>query len=478
VTTFSPYPANPGSAPEYQSGPPPVLVAVAGPAPQRRLTVLIRLILLVPHFIVLYILMLAVGVVVTLGWWGALFMGRLPLWAGSFLAGMLRWSARVIAYGLLLTDAYPPFTFDDDPTYPVRLALPEPQRLNRAAVFFRVILIIPANIVCSVVVFGSGTLMGFIAWLITLVTGRLPESFHGAFTAVVRYEVRFYAYWWMLTPTYPGGLFGDKPGIPAWADQPAAPAVPAMPAADGLDLPDTAGLGITPPFGATPGFGTAESVYGTTPEGYGAPYSPYAAPGAVPAPGGYGYPTAPGYGAPAAYGSRSLFQPATWTLLLTSGAKKLVATFIVLGTVLWLFYVGLISLSVSTAGSESNAVIAANAIAALNTSYATLNNKKLPSAIQACGNNLSCVDREDAKAATAFSDFASQLQDVLLPASAASAGARLDADALTVAQNFKVLSQSTTASQYDSALTSTRLVQNINEFDTDYSALGQKLSSF
>ena len=148
MTAFSPYPTYPGAEPEYQDGPPPVLVAVADPAPQGRLTVLVRLILLVPHFIVLYMLMLAGSVVLFLGWWGALFSGRLPLWAGTFLAGILRWSARVMAYELLLTDAYPPFSFDDDPAYPVRLALPEPQRLNRAAVFFRFILGFPADILC------------------------------------------------------------------------------------------------------------------------------------------------------------------------------------------------------------------------------------------------------------------------------------------------------------------------------------------
>ena len=291
MTTSSPYQAYPGSAPEYRGGPPPVLVAVADPASQRRLTVLVRLILLIPQFIVLYLLALAAYVVAFLGWWAALFTGRLPQWVGDFLGGMLRWAGRVFAYELLLTDAYPPFTLDDVPTYPVRLAFPQPQRLNRAAVFFRIILVIPACIVGTVLVFGSGTLMAFIAWIITLITGRLPASYHQALTAVVRYEVRYYAYWLMLTPAYPGGLFGDKPGIPTWADQPAAPA------------------GFTPPYGATPGFGTAESTYGTAPGGYGAPYSPYAAPGAASAPGGYGYPAGPSYGYPLA--PATVLRPAT-----------------------------------------------------------------------------------------------------------------------------------------------------------------------
>jgi hypothetical protein len=466
VTAYSPYQRYPGSAPEYQDGPSPVLVAVADLASQRRLTVLVRLILLIPHFIVLYVLALVACVVAFLGWWGALFTGRLPLWAGSFLGGVLRWAARVIAYQLLLTDAYPPFTLDDDPAYPVRLALPEPQRLNRAAVFFRIILVIPASIVGTVIGFGAGTLMAFIAWLITLVAGRLPASYHEAFTAVLRYEMRYYAYWSMLTPAYPGGLYGDKPGIPTWADQP---------------TPPTGSTGITPPFGAAPGYGTPESVYGTAPGGYGAPYSPYAAPGAGPVPGGYGYPAGPGYGAPAGpgygapagYGGRPLFQPATWALLLTSGAKKLVTTFIVLGVVLWMADIGL---QVVNARSEVNRLIASTAIAQLSASHATLNSQLIAwqNGTKACANPR-CVTGEDATAATDFSAFASQVQAIPLPASAASAGARLYADATKLAQDFTALSRTTTASQYQSTYTSTGLIQTLAEFNADYSALGQEL---
>lgn len=447
MTAFSPYPTYPGAEPEYQDGPPPVLVAVADPAPQGRLTVLVRLILLVPHFIVLYMLMLAGSVVLFLGWWGALFSGRLPLWAGTFLAGILRWSARVMAYELLLTDAYPPFSFDDDPAYPVRLALPEPQRLNRAAVFFRFILGFPANILAVLVVSGACTLMSFVAWLITLVAGRLPASFHQAFTAVVRFEMRNYAYWWMLTPAYPGGLFGDKPGARTWADQLAAPA----PAAPG---------------------------YGSAPDGYGAPYSPYSAPGAAPVPGGYGYPAGPGYGAPAGYGARPLFQPAAWGLPLTSGAKRLLTTFIVLGVA---FLVADIGVQVAVAArSVSNVAVASNAIATLNTAHGTLGDQvgAWRNAVQACDQNLTCVTRQDAKMATDFADFANRLATTPLPASAASAGARLETDATTMAHDFTVLSKTTTARQYESTLTSTGVAQTLTKFNTDYSALGEQLASF
>jgi len=424
VAASSPNQAYPGQAPEYRSGPPPLLVAVADPAAQRRLTVLARLILLLPQFIVLYLLALAAYVVAFLGWWGALFTGRLPQWAGDFLGGLLRWAARVFAYELLLTDAYPPFTLDDVPTYPVRLALPAPQRLNRAAVFFRIILVIPACIVGTVLAFGAGTLMAFVAWVITLVTGRLPASYHQAFTAVVRYEVRYYAYWLMLTPTYPRGLFGDKPGVPTWADQPAAPA------------------------------------------GYGYPAGP-----------GYGAPAGHGYGAPAGHGGRPFFQPATWSLLLTSAAKKLVTTFIVLGAVLWIADIGL---QVHNARHEVNAIVAKIAIDELRASYGTLNSQVTvwQSSVQACGNNLPCVTSADTTAATDFSVFASLLKAVPAPAGAASARARLEADATTMAQDLTKLSQTTSVGQYRSTFTSTGIAGTLASFNADYSALAQELSGF
>ena len=223
MTDFSPYQAYPGPA-SALIGPPPVHVAVAEPAPQRRLTVAFRILLVVPHLFVLYFLFIGAEVVAFLGWWAALFTARLPEFAVTFQSGVVRWATRVQAYNFLLTDAYPPFNLDDDPTYPVRVAIPEPQRLNRAAVFFRYFLAVPAGLLGGILIYGAGTLMAFIAWLIVLITGQLPPSFHLAYTAVVRFQTRYICYFLMLTPTYPGGLYGDKPGAVAWADElPPAP---------------------------------------------------------------------------------------------------------------------------------------------------------------------------------------------------------------------------------------------------------------
>ena len=219
---MSAYYAADASAPvTEQSTPAPVLVAFAGPAPQSRLTVAFRIFLAIPQLIVLWLLGVAAGVITIIGWFGALFTGRLPVFAADFLTGYLRWLSRVYAYNYLLTDVYPPFTLDDA-DYPVRLAV-TPGRLNRLAVLFRFFLLIPCWIVQAVVSYGALTIFIFVTWLIVLVTGQMPDAIHQGLAAVLRYQVRTLGFATMLTSTYPGGLFGDAPA-PAGYGDPQAPA--------------------------------------------------------------------------------------------------------------------------------------------------------------------------------------------------------------------------------------------------------------
>jgi Domain of unknown function (DUF4389) len=185
----------------------PVLVAFAGPAPQSRLTVLVRIFMVIPELIVLWLLGIAAMVVVIIGWFGALFTGRLPVFAADFLTGYLRWLTRVYAYLFLLTDEYPPFTLDDA-DYPVRVAV-MPGRLNRLAVLFRFFLLIPCWIVQAIVAYGAFTIVQFASWLIVLISGQMPEALHQALAAALRYQIRTLAFALMLTSAYPAGLFGD-----------------------------------------------------------------------------------------------------------------------------------------------------------------------------------------------------------------------------------------------------------------------------
>jgi Domain of unknown function (DUF4389) len=176
------------------------------PARQRRLTVLFRLLLLIPQYIVLYVLGIAAFVVAVIGWFAALVTGRLPDWAFTYLAGYVGYATRVGASESLLVDKYPPFSLTAT-GYPVRVGL-RPAELNRLAVLLRIFLIIPAVIITAVVTAGWGVCSFFI-WLIVLILGRMPEALFESTAAVMRYAMRVQAYWLMLTPAYPKRLFGD-----------------------------------------------------------------------------------------------------------------------------------------------------------------------------------------------------------------------------------------------------------------------------
>jgi hypothetical protein len=186
----------------------PVLTAIAPPARQSRVTVLLRFLLAIPHYIVLYAIGIAAFLVLVIGWFAALFKGRLPDFAAEFLTAYLRWQVRVMAYTFLLTDEYPPFAMGDA-AYPVRIAV-RPGRLNRLAVLFRYFLLIPVVLLNVVVAYGALTVMGFVSWLIVLVAGQMPAALHQALSAVVRYNTRVLGFQSMLTSAYPMGLFGDK----------------------------------------------------------------------------------------------------------------------------------------------------------------------------------------------------------------------------------------------------------------------------
>ena len=101
----------------------------------------------------------------------------------------------------LLTDRYPPFSLDDE-DYPIRfLAAPNGQ-LNRLAVFFRLLLVIPASLVVGLAL-GGMEVAAFVIWLIVLIAGEPPEGLYLAMAAVIRYLARVYGYFMLLTSTYP-----------------------------------------------------------------------------------------------------------------------------------------------------------------------------------------------------------------------------------------------------------------------------------
>ena len=66
-------------------------------------------IVLIPHLILLAVLVLVVAMLLCVSWIPVLFTGRFPAWAETLFGGFIRYSTRVYAYTLGLTDVYPPF---------------------------------------------------------------------------------------------------------------------------------------------------------------------------------------------------------------------------------------------------------------------------------------------------------------------------------------------------------------------------------
>ncbi|TME48702.1 MAG: DUF4389 domain-containing protein [Chloroflexi bacterium] len=72
---------------------------------------LVKWLLAIPHYIVLFFLVIGAVVAVIIAWFAILFTGRYPRGLFDFVVGVMRWSNRVTGYALVLvTDQYPEFS--------------------------------------------------------------------------------------------------------------------------------------------------------------------------------------------------------------------------------------------------------------------------------------------------------------------------------------------------------------------------------
>jgi hypothetical protein len=73
---------------------------------------LVKWLLAIPHYIVLFFLTIATFFAVVGAWFAILFTGRYPRGVFEFVEGVIRWHNRVVGYAFtLVTDKYPPFRF-------------------------------------------------------------------------------------------------------------------------------------------------------------------------------------------------------------------------------------------------------------------------------------------------------------------------------------------------------------------------------
>jgi len=187
-------------------GPPhPVKLRVDDDLRRSRLTVFFRLLLVIPHAVVLLLFALVAAVLLPVHWLVTLIAGKPAGSLHALYARTLRYSTQVSAYLHLLADPYPPF--GGGSAYAVDLETAEsPERQSRLVTFFRLFIAIPAFIIAYVL--GEVLqIIAFLGWFVCLALGRMPEGMRNLGAYCLRYQMQTYAYAVLVTSRYPSFSF-------------------------------------------------------------------------------------------------------------------------------------------------------------------------------------------------------------------------------------------------------------------------------
>jgi len=131
-----------------------------------------------------------------------LFRERYPRWWFDFARELVRFEARIGAYGALLTDLYPS-TVDEQAVH-LEIDYPDvEQDLNRWLPLVKWLLAIPHYIMLAVL--GVIAIVAVvIAWFAILITGRYPRGLFDYVVGIGRWALRVQAYAFLLvTDRYP-----------------------------------------------------------------------------------------------------------------------------------------------------------------------------------------------------------------------------------------------------------------------------------
>jgi uncharacterized protein DUF4389 len=187
---------------------------------------LVKWILAIPHYIVLFFLTIAVVVVFAIAFFAILITGKYPRALFDFTVGVMRWRWRVAFYALtaLGTDKYPPFSLQSKADYPADLEVDYPERLSRGLVLIKWWLLAIPHYLILFAFFAGGwrtfmlnqneavgayffppliAILIVVALVGLLLTGRYPKGLYDFVIGVNRWGIRVRAYGSLLRDEYP-----------------------------------------------------------------------------------------------------------------------------------------------------------------------------------------------------------------------------------------------------------------------------------
>ncbi|HEY6737350.1 MAG TPA: DUF4389 domain-containing protein, partial [Actinopolymorphaceae bacterium] len=204
----------------------PVRVDAVLERPLSRWLWLVKWILLIPHYIVLFFLWIAFVVLTIIAFFAILFTARYPRAIFDFNVGVMRWTWRVnyYSYSALGTDRYPPFELAEDPDYPAHLEIEYPERLSRGLVLVKWwLLAIPHYLIVGAFSGGGNWVQydygGDVSWrtggfgltgllvlftaIALLFTAVYPRGIYDFLLGIARWVIRVGAYAALMTDRYP-----------------------------------------------------------------------------------------------------------------------------------------------------------------------------------------------------------------------------------------------------------------------------------
>lgn len=175
---------------------------------------LLKWLLGIPHYIILFFLGIGFVVAWIISFFAILFTRKDPKSLFDYKVGVLRWVWRVgfYSYWALGTDKYPPFTLEKDDNYPADLDIPYPEKLSRGLVLIKWwLLAIPHW--CIVFFFHGGvgedrggglvSVLAIFAAIALLFTGKYPKDIFKLVVGINRWAFRVYSYVGLMTDEYP-----------------------------------------------------------------------------------------------------------------------------------------------------------------------------------------------------------------------------------------------------------------------------------